>query len=108
MRNLLTTFGGSISVEINGRFVQKLQIGILIDNIGGDSTLHVQGTVVNGSVHFHTAGIEHRAEQRIFRQIVIQQHGHTQHFERRKTDQGYIPSVTNAFCHRNSNPQSCV
>ena len=62
MRDLLAALGGSISVEINGRFVQKLQIGVLIDNIGGDSALHVQCTVVNGSVHFHTAGIEHRAE----------------------------------------------
>ena len=54
---------------------------------------HVQCTVVDGSIYFHTAGIEHRTEQRIFRQIVIQQYGHTQHFERRKTDQGHIPSV---------------
>ena len=108
MDDLLTAFGSSISVEIDRGFIQKLQIGIFIDNIGGDRAFHVQCTVVDGSIYFHTAGIEHRTEQRIFRQIVIQQYGHTQHFERRKTDQGHIPSVTNAFRHRNTDPESGV
>ena len=89
--------------EIHGLLVQKLLIGVFVHNVCRNVAYRFQCAVVNGGVHFHAAGINHGAQQGVFRQlIVIEQYRNALHFQGGKPDEGQVAPVTYTFCHRHT------
>ena len=71
MSNLPTTFGCTVTKKIDRMFIQELQIGMLINKIGGYLPFHAQCAIINSCIDFHATCIYHRTEQGILRQIVM-------------------------------------
>ena len=71
MSNLPTAFGCTVTKKIDRMFIQKLQIGMLINNIGSYFPFYAQCAVINSCIDFHATCVYHRTEQGILRQIMM-------------------------------------
>jgi tRNA threonylcarbamoyladenosine biosynthesis protein TsaB len=58
---LFTALCGSISKEIDRMLFQIFKIRILVHDIGGNLTLHIQRTVIDSRIYLHPPCINHRA-----------------------------------------------
>ena len=99
MSDGLHAFGSAVAKEVNGLLVQIVLVGLCCHHVSLHLAYRFQRTVVDTGIYFHSARINHRTEQGILLDQLSQQHGHTEQFQRRYSQQLQPSSIADALCH---------
>ena len=97
------TLGCSVSEEIDSTTVEILLVGFCVHNVGLYRAHLAEGTVEDLRIHFHSAGVEHRHNERIFLgRMLAKEHGHSQQLECRHGDELCATAIAKALGHTHS------
>ena len=105
----LHTFLGSISEEIDSSTVEILLVGFSIHDISLDRAHLLQGTIHHLGIDFHSAGIKHRNDKRIFlSRMLTEQYRNSHQFERRDGDELHITAIADSLRHTDSDAETGI
>ena len=94
--------------EINLTTVEPRLIGLGIHDVGLNLANGMECAVIDTGIHLHTAGINHRTEQRILLHHLTQQDRHTEQLQGGHTDELEIAGITDTLGHRHADAQSSI
>lgn len=105
----ILALGGSVSKEIDRALVQILAVGLFRHYVCLDRTYLPEGSVIDGCIDLHAAGIYHRNQKSILWQLLTsQKHGYAENLEGGDGNEREVASIANSLRRGDTNPESSI